>query len=239
MKRIFTPAALLLCIALLSACADKNESSAPVTTASVSDSAVTTELTTELTTSASETASGTEAAGSNPAEQTADTAQTESMAAASDSTAAASATSASGTTASSASETQKQPTAAEKLFDSAAPGMDCSAYISANKGYTLQKDASCIGSGEDRVYTYPDYIIRSYYEGGKDTVQEIELTGKGVSTRDGISVGMKAADIEKVYGAPAIPGEYIYTCNDGVIDFLLNADKTIKSISIYPEDDPA
>ncbi|MBQ3940771.1 MAG: hypothetical protein II723_06630 [Oscillospiraceae bacterium] len=240
MKRILTPAALLLCMTLLSACSGGTEDSA--VTGTVSDTAVTTELTTEQTTSSALTELTTDAAG---ADVTSD-----STAAVTDSTAAASADStaaASGSTASSASSaatttttTAKQQTSAKHLFDELRPGADCTAYLAANTSYSMVKAPSCIGSGEDRVYTFPEFKLFTYFENGKETVQELELTGKNLATREGIRIGMTTADIEKAYGAPAIPGEYLYSTPDGPIDFLLNSDqKTIKSISLYMEEDPA
>ncbi|MBR5405565.1 MAG: hypothetical protein K6E36_08425 [Oscillospiraceae bacterium] len=240
MKRILTPAALLLCMTLLSACGEPVSSAAPVTAGSVaSDTAVTTELTTEA---ASASSSASESTASASESAASDTTVTERTAASADSTAAASGSTAASSASSSATtaSSEKKTESGKALFDEVCPGKDCTAYVSAHKDYSFQKAASCIGSGEDRVYTYQNFKIISYYENGKDTVQEIELTGTGVSTREGVKVGMTTSDIEKAYGAPAIPGEYIYSIADGTVDFLLNSDKkTIKSISLYTEEEPA
>lgn len=244
MKLISAAAGLLLCLTILTSCGVSSASSVDGTTASVSGSASVTAVTDAQTTASAaaagtqaQTAASTAAAGSTAA-------QTESTAPAQDSTASGSESAASSAqssvqTSAATSATEQQQSSARNLFDEIRPGMDCTAYITANKGYTLQKDASCMGEGEDRVYTYSDYKIISYFENGKDIIQEIVLTGKGVAARSGLKVGMTTDDIERVFGVPAVPGEYIYPSGNGYIDFLLEADnQTIRLISFYTEEEP-
>lgn len=237
MKHISAAAALLLCLTLLTACGENSRTDNPEVTGTELTSG--TELTTDLTTvSASETTvTQTEAGTSAPeSDSTASNSQTESSAAASESTSASSA----GTSASSASttaSTQKQ--AQLNLFEAAAPGKDCSAYIAANKPQAADKAPSCLGSGEDRTYTYADYEIKSYFENGKETVTSIDVTGKGIAAPGGLRIGMTTDDIERVHGEPETPGQYTYVTGDTAVEFLLEGDhKTIRLISYYLTVDP-
>ena len=91
---------------------------------------------------------------------------------------------------------------------------------------------SCLGSGKDRIYTYSNLILRTYYEDGKDTLQEINITGAGVKIPSGIEVGMKTGEITAKHGAPASDGEYIYDTAYGTVEYRCTGDK-IDEIWIY------
>ena len=138
-------------------------------------------------------------------------------------TAAGSETAASSAASSSAvtTTTAKAPEPAKHLFDELRPGMDCAAYLNAHPGFMVEAQDSCLGDGEDRIYTYPELEIVTYYENGKDTVMELHILGGSYRTREGIGIHAEAAEVEKVYGEPNEIG-YSYDTPDGVLEFYLD-----------------
>ncbi len=244
MKKYMIAAAALLSVCMLTGCGDKTESSSLTaeTTTTASDTTETTADTTagtETTTSAAETTTSGEGdtAGETTDSTTDSTAET--TAAAQETTAASAATEAQSTAASSDAKTETQPVQQKCLFDEIRLGGDCTAYSTANKNYSLEKAPSCLGEGEDRTYTYSNMKIITYFENGKETIQEIDLTGPGVKTRSGIEVGMKASDITAAHGASSVENDYIYPTTDGTIEYRMNGD-TIEEIWVYlmPVSDP-
>ena len=239
MKRISTSAALMLCLTLLTACGNAGGSTAD-TTSSLTDTTVSTEQTTDSAAGSAEQQPDT-TASSAAADSTSAQSQTESTAAASESTSASAAStgsSAASTSASTTASTTAKQTALN-LFEAAAVGKDCSAYVAATPGSQFSSAPSCMGPGEDRVYTYKDYEIKSYYNNGKDIVQEIDLKTKNIATPDGLKIGMTTDDIERVHGAPATPGDYTYVSGTTAVEFLLEADDhTIRLITYYSTVDP-
>ena len=234
---------VLLAAAMLTACGDSvsvpeqtgvftaagESTSVTDVTAGTSESAQTKETAAQT----SEAASGTTV--SQTAAQTDTTPQTDASRTepAPDTTAKSETTSA----ASSQTTTTKAAEPAQHLFDGAAPGKDCTAYVTAHTDYQLDEADSCLGDGKDRTYSYADFTIISYYENGRDIVQEIDISGKSVKTREGISVGMNAAAVQQAYGAPGAVG-YIYETADGTLEFVIDGDSdTVAAISLYSQMD--
>ncbi len=123
---------------------------------------------------------------------------------------------------------QQQPNHGS-LFDTLYLGMDCTAYVAEHPNYSLQEAASCMGSGLDRVYTYPGYQIYSYFNGTTDEIIEIDLIGTEYKTRLGAAIGMSKAEVEALYG----PSEtYSYQTSDGIVEFLFEGD-TVQLIAVY------
>ncbi|MBR6419728.1 MAG: hypothetical protein IKS42_05310 [Oscillospiraceae bacterium] len=242
MKKYMIAAAALLSICMLTGCGDKTESSSLTaeTTTSASDTTETTADTTagtETTTSAAETTTSGEGdtAGEttdSAAETTAAAQETTTASAASEAQSTAASSADTQAPASSAAKTETQPVQQKCLFDEIRLGGDCTAYITANTSYSLEKAPSCLGEGEDRTYTYSNMKIVTYFENGKETIHEIDLTGPGVKTRSGIEVGMKASDITAAHGASSFENDYIYPTTDGTIEYRMNGD-TIEEIWVY------
>lgn len=118
------------------------------------------------------------------------------------------------------------------LFDALHVETECSAYIASHQGYRFSEDDSCIGSGKDRTYTYSNYKLITYFENGTEILKEIDITGAGIATRKGISVGSSLADVEAAYGASDVPGIYAYSTADGTVDIIID-NGTVTSICIY------
>ena len=139
------------------------------------------------------------------------------------STTAASETPASSSVSSSAvtTTTTKAPEPAKHLFDELRPGKDCTAYVTAHPGYKLDEQDSCLGDGKDRIYTYPELEIVTYFENGKDTVMELHILGGSYRTREGIGIHAEAAAVEQAYGEPNEIG-YSYDTPDGVLEFYMD-----------------
>lgn len=234
-KTAAAAASLLLSCCLLAGCGETSDSTAPT-------AELTTTTTAQTTETAAETAAETAEQTTESASETA--AETQTTEAASDAPETTSAPEApAGTTAPASSEAPAVSSATQKqeeksFFDEIRPGLDCTAYVKAHKDYTLTESDSCLGRGKDREYLYKDFVIFSYAdETGRDVVQEVDVSGKSIATRKGITVGMKTDDITAAYGAADSNGEYIYHTGDGVLEFIIGGDddKTVLSIFLYAE----
>lgn len=128
-----------------------------------------------------------------------------------------------------ATETTPQNDTAEYLFDALSIGGDCTAYVAQHTDYSLQEAPSCMGEGTDRVYTYGDYVLYTFFDGTVDMVQEINLTGESIKTRLGASLGMTQAEVEALYGTSA---DGTYQTQDGVMEFTY-ADNTVILIAVF------
>lgn len=208
MTAICVTAALLLCCG----CSEESSITMPQSQSTAStDGTTTTEATTTTTTSTDDTAA------------TSDTTTTASGGAEDTTTSATETTVTTTTTATSADSADGY------LLDELAIGADCTAYVTAHTDYYLQEAASCMGEGTDRVYTYADYILYTFYDGTTDTVLEIDLTGESIKTRLGASIGMTQAEVEALYGTSP---NGIYETEDGCLEFTY-ADNTVILIAVY------
>ena len=92
---------------------------------------------------------------------------------------------------------------------------------------------SCIGVGEDKIYSYGDFKIESYPDAAGEKVLNIVIEGNTVATSKGVTVGMTAEDIKNAYGTDRLDSssdEFIYTYFSGNmhLDFLLEGGKIIE-----------
>lgn len=94
------------------------------------------------------------------------------------------------------------PPAAEVSFwDEVKIGGDFSAYAAAHPDYSLEVAESCIGPGEDRVYSYAGMLVITYFENGSDIVQEVDVDGGSLKTKAGVGMGSTRAQVAAAYGA--------------------------------------
>ena len=81
------------------------------------------------------------------------------------------------------------------------------------KSYT--EEASCAFSGLDKTYYYGSFYLQTYPQGNKDYVYSIWFADDGVSTEEGVYIGMAKADVEKAYGAASFNGSNAYILTKG------------------------
>ena len=112
---------------------------------------------------------------------------------------------------------------------------DCTAYVTSHKDYRFEEANSCLGSGKDRVYHYPDFELHTYFNGEKDLVTQIVFTTDKLATRKGIKLGSTKADVAAAYGEPAEPDFYMYETEDGRTQFFFEND-AVNRIDIYTLD---
>ncbi len=96
------------------------------------------------------------------------------------------------------------------------------------------KSESCMDTGYDLIYTYSGFEIESFCnDSGKETVVNINITGKNVETANGLKVGAKTKDAIKKTGLKFVDdgGVYIYTKGDCQIE-VTDAGGKIESIFI-------
>ncbi len=115
------------------------------------------------------------------------------------------------------------------LLDVLSLGDDCTAYVTQHTGYTLQEAASCMGEGTDRIYTYADHILYTFFDGTTDMLVELNITADTIATRNGAKVGMTQAEVEALHGTSA---SGIYQTSDGTLEFIY-ADNTVIRIAVY------
>ena len=90
---------------------------------------------------------------------------------------------------------------------------------------------SCIGTGEDKIYTYGDLQIESYPDPSGEKILSITFSGSSVTTDKGAQVGMSTDEIKKIYGEPTVEDEYYmgYTGSDSMhLDFLCDNGRVIE-----------
>lgn len=85
----------------------------------------------------------------------------------------------------------------------------------------VQNAPSCHFDGEDTIYIYDDYSLYTYADGDKNVLYLIEISGSGVSTSEGISIGSSCEDVREIYGAPSEEAEtyLIYEMPTSIIRF--------------------
>ena len=121
------------------------------------------------------------------------------------------------------------------LLDELKIKQDCTDYVSKHKDYTFEEANSCLGSGKDRVYTYKDFELHSYFDNGQDLVTEIVFLTDKLETRKGIHLGSTKADVVAAYGEPEEADFYMYETEDGRTQFFFDGD-TVNRIDIYTLD---
>ena len=88
------------------------------------------------------------------------------------------------------------------------------AALGESKRYT--EEASCAFSGLDKTYDYGSFYLQTYPNGDKDYVYGVWFADDGVSTEEGVYIGMEQADVEKAYGAESYNGENAYILTKGI-----------------------
>ena len=114
------------------------------------------------------------------------------------------------------------------LLDELKLGESCADYVAAHPDCRQETAPSCIGKGEDHVYTYADFTLYSYVEDGKESLREIAVTGGDFETRKGIRIGSTTAEVTAAYGEPEEPGFYSYQTEDGRLQIFFDGDKVSK-----------
>lgn len=115
------------------------------------------------------------------------------------------------------------------LLDMLTIGDDCTAYVKQHTDYTVQEAASCMGEGLDRVYTYADHVLYTFFDGTTDVLMEVNITANTIATRKGATIGMTQSEVEALHGASA-GGTYLTV--DGTLEFSY-ADNVVIRIAIY------
>lgn len=100
---------------------------------------------------------------------------------------------------------------------------------------SVDSQLSCHGEGEDKTYTYDNFVVNSYPLDGKDYVMEVLITTAGVPTAKGIEVGSSADDVVAAYGSEykEIGVYYAYDANEKKSLRFLMEDGTVKEIDYY------
>ena len=130
-------------------------------------------------------------------------------------------------------ETTTSAAAKLRLFADLSIGDDCTEYVKQNKYESMDEDTSCHGEGVDREYHYSNYTLYTFFNGKKDKVFEIAVTGSGIKVEDALEVGMKKADVIAKIGEGEDDN---YHRSKYDLSILYNDDDTVFEISmIDPE----
>ena len=80
-------------------------------------------------------------------------------------------------------------------------GADVAALLDAFGGdYAYSEAISCVYTGMDKTYEYPNCILYTYPDGDTDRLMELYCTAD-VTTSRGITIGSSRKDVEKAYGS--------------------------------------
>ena len=222
MKKMTAALLALICASALSACGETIQTSTTDETVIATDTSAVTG--TETTAAESATTAVTEAAATatEAADTTAADTSTEAATTAGETTAA---TEEQTTAAPAEQQTEAPATEAPKeekhLFDELKIGGNPSAYIAAHTNYQRTEGDSCLGNGKDINYFYPDFKIWSILENGTEKIHEIEFTGPGVSTREGIHVDSTLEEVMNAYGEEESPNYFRKNIADGKIEVFV------------------
>ena len=84
---------------------------------------------------------------------------------------------------------------------SADTGADVAVLLDAFGGdYAYSEAISCVYTGMDKTYEYPNCILYTYPDGDTDRLMELYCTAD-VTTSRGITIGSSRKDVEKAYGS--------------------------------------
>ncbi len=80
-------------------------------------------------------------------------------------------------------------------------GADVAALLDAfGDDYAYSEAISCVYTGMDKTYEYPNCILYTYPDGDTDRLMELYCTAD-VTTSRGITIGSSREDVEKAYGS--------------------------------------
>ena len=94
-----------------------------------------------------------------------------------------------------------------------APAADIIAALGEPKNYT--EEPSCAFEGLDKTYFFGSFYLQTYPSGDEDFVYSLWLVDDSVETGEGLFIGMKQADAEKIMGAESFNGSNAYTLEKG------------------------
>lgn len=99
----------------------------------------------------------------------------------------------------------------------------------------VKSETSCHGEGEDKTYTYADFLLKSYPKDGVDRVLDIIITKAGVPTAKGIEVGSTLEEVTAAYGTEynTIGPRYVYNAGEGKTLRFNIKDNTVNQIEYY------
>ena len=93
---------------------------------------------------------------------------------------------------------------------------------------------SCAFQGLDKVYTYSDFVVRTYPDGDIDRISSVELKDDIVTTSEGAYIGMSGDEVKGLYSGYTIEGDDTgsMTVKDGdtKLSFIFK-DGTVDSIT--------
>lgn len=94
---------------------------------------------------------------------------------------------------------------------------------------------SCHYDGNDTIYTYEDFALYTYLDDESMYLYLIELTGDGVATANGVTVGMSSADVASLCGDDYENMGVImeYTYDDVYVDYISDESGLISMIEIF------
>ncbi|MCR5804867.1 MAG: hypothetical protein K6G47_11455 [Clostridia bacterium] len=93
---------------------------------------------------------------------------------------------------------------------------------------------SCAFQGMDKVYTYADFVIRTFPDGDVEKICSIELKDDIVTTPEGVYIGMTADDVKSAYSSYTISGDEnssMTIVDGGTKLFFVFKDGTVDSIT--------
>ena len=99
----------------------------------------------------------------------------------------------------------------------------------------VSSQLSCHGEGEDKTYTYENFVLNTYPLDGKDRVLEIVVKAAGIPTAKGVQVGDAVSAVTDAYGNDfkQVGMYYAYDAGDGKsLQFFVQGDK-VQEISYY------
>ncbi len=114
---------------------------------------------------------------------------------------------------------------------------DANAAISALGEYKdVSSQLSCHSNeGEDKTYTYENFVLNTYPLNGQDRVLEVVIKSADIPTSKGVKVGDTASAVKAAYGDGfrEVGTYYAYDAGDGKsLQFLIEND-TVKEIDYY------
>ncbi len=66
---------------------------------------------------------------------------------------------------------------------------------------------SCAFQGLDKVYTYSDFVVRTYPDGDIDRISSVELKDDIVTTSEGAYIGMTGDEVKGLYSSYTVEGD--------------------------------
>lgn len=111
------------------------------------------------------------------------------------------------------------------------PGTDfAEAYAVLGEPKEFTEAASCYFDGNDKVFTYEGFEVRTYPSGDKDFVLDICLQSDEYKTDKGITIGSSVEEVIAAYGeAYELTGKtYKYTYDNGKYIYFFTLNDVVK-----------